>query len=186
MLHTMPTATSHRQPLPHNTPVSSLLVFQSHWHTTKGSSPLLKRLAMRSLEVIALAAAMLVIPFTIHSGMLCFDAFHEFLGRRARSPYSATSWGSVVGAVVMMAGWTLGLGRLGYLVDGGAMVGTKVQRHISWGRILGRIVIPLLLVALTGNLALEFWRRVAKPMPFVTANIVGRPDVEGGMASGFH
>jgi len=185
MLHTMPTTTAlHRQRLPHPTPVLAFRIFHGHWNTAKRSSPLLKRLVMRCLEVIALAAVMLVIPFAIHGAMLCFDDFDDFLGRRARSPYSQISWISVVGAMTMVAAWTLVLGRLGYLVDvevgeervqctGGAS-GRKTQRRVSWGRVLGRISIPLILVTLTGHLALDFLRRVAEPMPYITANVVAR------------
>lgn len=52
------------------------------------------------------------------------------------------------------------------------VVGEKEQRGVSWGRILGRIVIPLSLIVLTGHFALEFARRVSNPMPIITTTIV--------------
>lgn len=195
MLHTMPTATLHYQRLPHRTPVPALLVFHSHWNTTKRSSPLFKRLIMRSLEVIVLAAFMLVAPFAIHGAMLCFDDVYELLGRRAASPYAEISWSRVMAGVGMMAGWTLVLGRLGYLADvegeekrgpkrsDHGHVGRKMMqnRRVSWGRILGRISIPLVLVTLTGHLALEFSRRAAgRSVPsYLVSSIIGSEvDVE--------
>ncbi|KAH9871001.1 hypothetical protein J1614_006575 [Plenodomus biglobosus] len=184
MLHTMSTTASHHHltAATSDSPMTALLALQTHWHTTKRSSPPLKRLGMRSVEVVALAAAMLVVPWMVHSIMLCFSEMYEFLGRRATSPYSTNSWASVLIALVLMIGWVGVLGRLCYSVDleekgkttqrSTGVVGEKEQRGVSWGRILGRIVIPLLLIVLTGHFALEFARRVSNPMPIITANIV--------------
>jgi hypothetical protein len=127
---------------------------------------------MRVLEIIALAAAMFIVPTLIHQGVKSLDDVYELLGRRARSPYEpAIPWTSVVVAISILVVWHVWLGRMSYktVVEGkrdGGMDG------ISWGRVLGRIVIPFLLVVFGVQFAHQLFVRVTSPAPLVKGNVV--------------
>lgn len=134
---------------------------------------------MRILEALGLAVAMLLAPLTIQNVVLCLDALHEFMGRRAQSPYVPVSWVGVVFAVGFVLGWHVWLGRLSYLVvlengegkaEGNGHAKRSTERGLSWGRVLGRILVPALLIVLAGGFVWDVVCRVRDPMPFVTAN----------------
>lgn len=129
---------------------------------------MLLRLSMRLLELLALSAAMFLLPFAIHSTVQCFDHLHEFMSRRAQSPYASVSWGSIGFALLVLVGWHVALGRVGYWVvpdaTGGKGTGTG---GVTWGRVLGRIVIPLGLGVLGVQFLVQVWGRRESPMPFV-------------------
>ena len=171
---------------PHYATMSTTTSLLSTWHTRKQQSALPARLGMRSLEVISVAAAMLVIPSLIQRLVRSVDDVYELLGRRARSPYVAVSWTSIVVAVVMLLGWHLWLGRLSYRVvledSGEEEIGGGVGKgaRISWGRVLGRVVIPLLLLVAAVHFVYEIVYRAGNPAPFVTGNTV---DVDEGRST---
>ncbi|EOA86234.1 uncharacterized protein SETTUDRAFT_169334 [Exserohilum turcica Et28A] len=155
---------------------------------------------MHSLEVVGLAAAMLVIPLTMHRAVQGFDDMYEMVGRRSKSPYARMSWVNIMFAAIIMVGWHLWLGRLTYLTvleggeddqehsDADADASSSTDRRsanletraISWGRLLGRLFIPLLL----GALGLHFGYRLllratVDPRPLITRNDV---DMQEAMA----
>ncbi|KAH7071975.1 hypothetical protein BKA63DRAFT_378580, partial [Paraphoma chrysanthemicola] len=125
----------------------------NRWQHCKSISGIPLRLSMRLLEVIALAASMFVLPAGIHYIVQVFDETYEIVGRRARSPYDVPFSGvSIAIAGLISLAWHLWLGRLSYSAiveeqrDAGN--GDAKTRKISWGRILGRIVIPIALLSL--------------------------------------
>jgi hypothetical protein len=169
----------------------------SHWHVHKAESTFLKRLSMRCLEVVALAAAMLFVPFTMHRVVQGVDEVYELLGRRSQSPYVTVSWTSIAIAVFMLLGWHIWLGRLGYkAIQETASVAmddtttTPAERavphermsqeiRVSWGRILGRLVIPCLLVTLGSHFIFQIFIRIKDPRPTMTLNTVDMQEAMG-------
>lgn len=175
------------------------------WHVHKHETTFFKRLGMRSLEVVALAAAMLLVPITMQCAIQGFDEIYEILGRRARSPYEKMCWMDVLLCVVLMVGWHLWLGRLTYwtVLEGGTMemeqeknekeeksaesselVDSKEteseERRITWSRVLGRAIIPALLVTFGLQFGYQVLRRsTVDPRPLVTRNDV---DMQEAMA----
>jgi hypothetical protein len=174
-----------------------------NWHLHKRKSTFIKRLGMRSLEVIGIAASMLIIPLTMHRTVQGFDEMYEILGRRAESPYAQFSWMNISLAFLVLIGWHFWLGRLAYLtvLEGGANEEEEERREsksadsststnksgvdsgetaISWGRLLGRIVIPLLLVTLGLHFGYQICQGlIADQKPLITRNDV---DMEEAMA----
>ncbi|KAF2821173.1 hypothetical protein CC86DRAFT_110150 [Ophiobolus disseminans] len=151
------------------TTLQSLSSLSTRWHTHKKTSPLPHRLAMRILEIVALAGAMFIVPTGIHRIVQSFDEVYELLGRRARSPYTpATPWVSVLVAGVLLAGWQVCLGRLSYTavmeVEGAR------GRRSPWGRVLGRIIMPILLLSLGVHFAYQLLGAVIRPAEFVVQN----------------
>jgi hypothetical protein len=95
--------------------------------TTSPSLPF--RLLNLTLQTLLLAAALYLIPTSIHHIVLSLDTIHELLGRRARSPYAPDiPWTSVLIA------WHVWLGRMSYKASG--------KGAGAWGKVLGRIVVP--------------------------------------------
>ncbi|KAI4919146.1 hypothetical protein J4E85_009403 [Alternaria conjuncta] len=168
----------------------------SHWHVHKAETTFLKRLSMRGLEVVALAAAMLFVPVTMHRAVQGLDEIYELLGRRARSPYATTSWMSIAAAATMLLGWHIWLGRLSYrtILEAAStpletsstteekeyLKEKKVQEErISWGRILSRLVIPCLLLTLGSHFVFEIFTRIKDPRPRITLNTVDMQEAIG-------
>ena len=131
---------------------------------------------MRIVEILGLAIAMLLIPTLIHSGVRSLDSIYEILDRRARSPYAEVSWAGVGVAVVVLVGWHVWLGRLSYFVvlePAASRDDARVEgRKVSWGRILGRVVIPLLLLFLGMTFAWKIAHGVVSPKDVVVRNTV--------------
>jgi hypothetical protein len=127
---------------------------------------------MRALEITALAATMFIVPTFMHKGVTALDDVYELLGRRARSPYEVdVPWSSVVIAMVCMAGWHVWLGRLSYkTVVESSSDGLEGKGRISWGRVLGRVIIPLLLVVFGVQFAVQVVGRVVRPALLVKGN----------------
>lgn len=199
MLLTMSTTT---HPTTH--PLVSLL---SDWHITKRSTSLPKRLGMLCLEILALAAAMLVVPALMHQAVCALDVAYEQLGRRARSPWEKGKWPGIILSVAGLSMWHLWLGRLSWgvvleereekkktvkaeTVEGEKETDEKIQygdasreerkvQGISWGRILSRIVMPVLLLVLGAHFAYALVCRLRSPRPLVTRNEVDMMDVMG-------
>jgi hypothetical protein len=172
---------------------NDLLSLLTHWHLHKRETTFAKRLGMRSLEVISLAAAMLVVPATIHQGVRSLDEVYELLGRRARSPYTSISWLGIILAVVLMLGWHIWLGRLSYrtLLDKRVQYTDhayttskereqgKQEERISWGRILGRIFLPLLLLLFGLHFAFQIAQGLVSPRELVVKNTVDMQEAVG-------
>lgn len=168
---------------------NEFLSLLSHWHVRKAETTFLKRLSMRGLEVVALAAAMLLVPLTMHRAVQGLDEIYELLGRRAQSPYATTSWMSIAAAATMLLGWHIWLGRLSYRT---ILEATSIpletastteekeylkekkaqEERISWGRILSRLVIPCLLLTLGSHFVFEIFTRIKDPRPRITLNTV--------------
>ncbi|KAH9880367.1 hypothetical protein IAQ61_000658 [Plenodomus lingam] len=176
----------HTPSTPAPNPLTTLLTLQTHWHNTKRTSALPLRLFMLSLEVSALGAATLLAPTIIHALTLCFSELYELTDRRAHSPYAPRSWGSIGLALLLLGAWVLALARLAYIVDfegdrGRARGQERGREHgadgpgtrgacVSWGRIAGRIIAPVLLFVLTGDFLLGVARRVVDPMVVIVGN----------------
>ncbi|KAI4621860.1 hypothetical protein J4E80_004233 [Alternaria sp. BMP 0032] len=175
---------------------NELLSLLSHWHVRKAETTFLKRLSMRGLEVVALAAAMLFVPLTMHRAVQGLDEIYEVLGRRAQSPYATTSWMSIAAAATMLLGWHIWLGRLSYRT---ILEATSIplettstteemeylkekktqEERISWGRILSRLVIPCLLLTLGSHFVFEIFTRIKDPRPRITLNTVDMQEAIG-------
>ncbi|KAI4926840.1 uncharacterized protein J4E92_006000 [Alternaria infectoria] len=175
---------------------NEFLSLLSHWHVRKAETTFLKRLSMRGLEVVALAAAMLFVPLTMHRAVQGLDEIYELLGRRAQSPYATTSWMSIAAAATMLLGWHIWLGRLSYrtILEAASiplettstteekeyLKEKKAQEErISWGRILSRLVIPSLLLTLGSHFVFEIFTRIKDPRPRITLNTVDMQEAIG-------
>jgi hypothetical protein len=171
---------------PHTNAMLSLL---THWHSHKRKTTFFKRLGMRTLEIFALAAAMLIVPATIHQGTRSLNELYELLGRRARSPYTSFTWFSIFLAVALMLGWHIWLCRLSCHTileplsirpkGDEATAYEEAKRRISWGRVLGRVVVPFLLLVLGMQFAWEIGRGVVKPKEMVVGNTVDMQEAVG-------
>ncbi|RMZ70073.1 hypothetical protein GMOD_00000118 [Pyrenophora seminiperda CCB06] len=195
MLLTMSTTTSTTSPL---------LSLLSDWHLVKRSTTPPKRLGMLSLEVLALAAAMLVVPLFMHQAVCALDVLYEHLGRRARSPWEREKWLSVLLGVGGLSVWCLCLARLSWgvvldrEVEGEKTTSTltttttaEVERRVEGPQgmehhdaarnqgILSRIIIPFFLIVLASHFAYALASRLRCPRPFVTRNEVDMMDVMG-------
>ncbi|EMD62330.1 hypothetical protein COCSADRAFT_172804 [Bipolaris sorokiniana ND90Pr] len=174
-----------------------------NWHLHKRETTLFRRLGMHSLEIAGLSTAMLIIPLIMHRVVQGFDEMYDILGRRAKSPYAQLSWVNIAFAFVMLVGWHLWLGRLTYLTvlesdvdeekDDGrkdeiTALSSSAERSkngsgkggISWSRILGRILIPLLLVTLGLHFGYQVCRQlIADTRPLITRNDVDMQEAMG-------
>lgn len=150
---------------------SSLLPLPETWHLNKLSAPLPKRLAMSLFELILVAAAMFIVPTILHKGVQSFDDLNELLGRRAGSPYSSGLWSSVVIAVGLLVVWHVCLGRLSYKMVFEDRTGRKdekaASRGFSWGLVLGRIIIPLLILVLGVHFGFQVLSALAFSRPLI-------------------
>jgi hypothetical protein len=147
----------------------SLDSLSTRWQHDKKTAPFAQRLGMRVLEVIALAASMYLIPTLIHHVVQSLDDVYELLGRRARSPYTpSTPWQSIAIALTFLLAWHTWLGRLSYktIIEDN----NSSKTHTSWGRILSRIVIPIVLVSSGVHFTYEVYSRLAQPAPLVVQN----------------
>jgi cell division protein FtsB len=144
----------------------------SRWQQRKETAGFPQRLGMRIIEITILAAAMFIIPTTIHRIVQSLDEVYELLGRRARSPYAqAVPWTSALVATVLLLGWHVWLGRLSYkTIIEDQQKTSESKKRVSWDRILGRIVIPLLLLSYGVHFAYQLFHRLANPAPLVTRN----------------
>ncbi|KAF1945184.1 hypothetical protein EJ02DRAFT_339087 [Clathrospora elynae] len=177
-------------------PSSQILDTLSRWHSTKREANLIKRLGMRTLEIIAIALAMLVLPATIHRIIQSLDGAYDILGRTARSPHTTVPWISIVIAAVVLLGWHVWLVRLSYMTivedtagpkedsgtyqtDGSEDMRRKPEEGVSWGRVLGRIVIPSLLLVLGVQFTYQLLHRTVHPKELVTSNMVDMQEAVG-------
>jgi hypothetical protein len=165
---------------PRSGPLRTLENLSSSWQQRKQYAAIPQRLVMRLLEVIALAGAMFIVPTSIHRAVQSVDEVYELLGRRARSPYgSSSSWMSVIVAAVLLTGWHVWLGRLSHkaILEDESEV-SKERRSSSWGRILGRIVVPLLLLSFGVHFSYQLLDKFVHPAPFITPNVNGGREIQ--------
>jgi hypothetical protein len=130
----------------------------SQWNTYRRTTSLPTRLLMRILELLLLTAAFYILPTFLHHIVQSIDDLYDILGRTARSPYTAVSGVSVGVGILVVLGWHVWLGRLGYkaMLDGGK---EGVGRTGSWGRVLGRVVMPVFLVVFGIQFGYQVLRR---------------------------
>ncbi|KAF2800984.1 hypothetical protein K505DRAFT_355234 [Melanomma pulvis-pyrius CBS 109.77] len=116
-------------------------------------------LLYRPLKLVVQAGAFVFASKFIHQLVQCLDEIYDATGRRSRSKFEKVQWGRVVLGVLLLAGWQVWLARLSGMVvveegRGGGQGddrGLEKQREefttgVSWGRILGRILVPAFLV----------------------------------------
>lgn len=117
-------------------------------------------LLYKPLKLVAQAGAFVFLSKFIHQLVQCLDEIYDATGRRSRSKFEKLQWGRVVLGVLLLAGWQVWLVRLSGMVvveeegkgrgqgddHGPEKQGEKSKTSVSWGRILGRILIPAFLV----------------------------------------
>jgi hypothetical protein len=171
----------------------SLRPLSTRWHLLKTRATHPQLLVLWSAELFFLTFLLYVLASTMHAVVQCFDVLYALLGRQARSPFVAGGLLGSVGvavSVVFVGAWSLWLGRLSYcaVFDGveekregeeeeegegqgqGHGQGEKARKGVSWGRVLGRLVVPLFLVGSMLRFVYVVAERVAEPLPFITAN----------------
>ena len=132
---------------------------------------------------------MFLVSRTIHGIVHDFDILQEITGRRARSPFEPhVRWGrGVIVALGLLILWHEVLRRLSYRIvskdnaDGNAVVKKTEQEEkralldMSWEIVLGRVIIPGLLLVF---LVLLMWRvvRYGDTREMITANTVSPTD----------
>lgn len=82
--------------------------------------------------------------------------------------------------VVLLVGWHIWLGRLSYKT----IVEDDGKVESSWGRILGRIVVPLLLLSFGVYFGIQVFGRMVSPIPYVTGNVNDAKEVERELGDG--
>jgi len=167
----------------HHQPSSDLLKtlenLSSSWQRRKQHAAVPQQLGMRVFEIIALAGAIFIVAAAVHRIVQSIDAVYELMGRRARSPYASSSpWMSVMVAIVLLTAWHVWLGRLSYKAILKDESDVSNQRRSSWGRILGRIVVPLLLLSFGVHFLYGLFDSFTHPMPFVIPNINDGNEIE--------
>jgi membrane protease YdiL (CAAX protease family) len=107
--------------------------------TSKPPVPLFSRLALPILKFFLLTASLYIVPTLIHTAVRALDSLYEILGRRSRSPYTLST---ILAASALLVAWHVWVGRLSYktIVEG------KRRGGVSWGRVLGRVIVPGVLV----------------------------------------
>jgi hypothetical protein len=170
---------------------NDLLSLLTHWHIHKRETSFIRRQGMRSLEVVGLTAAILIVPTIIHQGVQSLDEVYELLGRKARSPYATLSWLGIAIAVVLMLGWHIWLGRLSYRAVLETPRSPKeyeiandederiIEERISWARIFGRIIIPSLLLSLGIHFAWKLGQGLVTPKELMVKNTVDMQEAIG-------
>lgn len=118
------------------------------------------------LKLLFLTLATYILPTLIHRMTLSFSCLYDLLSRRARSPFAPEpSWADIVTAGVVFLAWHVWLVRLSYF---GIMEGRK--KGVSWGRVLGRIVVPGGLLLLGVGFGVEVRKRTGGEVAFVKGN----------------
>jgi membrane protease YdiL (CAAX protease family) len=112
---------------------------QSTTTQPSSTSPLLSRLALPILKFLLLTASLYIVPTLIHTAVRALDALYELQGRRSRSPYTLST---ILAASALLVAWHVWVGRLSYktIVEG------KRRGGVSWGRVLGRVIVPGILI----------------------------------------
>ena len=108
--------------------------------------PLLTRLARSILSLVALTIALYILPTFIQHIAHSLSALSALTGRRARTAFEDIPASSVVVGVAVLAVWHGVLAGLSYY--------SVRRRDGSWGRVLGRVVVPGVLL---GGLMVRVW-----------------------------
>ncbi|OAL03054.1 hypothetical protein IQ06DRAFT_303666 [Phaeosphaeriaceae sp. SRC1lsM3a] len=106
------------------------------------------RLFLTIIKFTALTASMYFIPTFMHSIVRSLDDVYELLGRRAQT--TEVSWLGLGIATVVLAAWHVWLGRMSYVAVG---------RGKGWGKVLGRIVLPVAIGAMGLGFGYAIWER---------------------------
>ena len=136
-------------------------------------------LSLLFLKIAGVALAMLLLPRTMQMGVQCVDEMYETLGRRARSPWKTDTggfgviWGVILMLVLHGALWRVSYGCV--LDERGRDVqedGSDDQKNrgVTWGRVLVRIVVPVLLYGGLCSIIWTLWGGGGRE--YVTANTV--------------
>ena len=136
-------------------------------------------LSLLFLKIAGVALAMLLLPRTMQMGVQCVDEMYETLGRRARSPWKTDTggfgviWGVILMLVLHGALWRVSYGCV--LDERGRDVqedGSDDQKNrgVTWGRVLVRIVVPVLLYGGLCSMIWTLWGGGGRE--YVTANTV--------------
>ncbi|KAH8723656.1 hypothetical protein GQ44DRAFT_620017 [Phaeosphaeriaceae sp. PMI808] len=176
-------------PAPHQQPSLNPNTLSSQWQQTRKNAGAPFRLSMRFIEVVVLAATMFIVSTSIHFAVQSLDSVYKALDRRARSPFTSSNpWTSIVIASVLLVGWHACLGRMSYravMEDSSEGLDSSVKKPheggskgVSWGRVLGRIVVPLLLLSFTVHFTYFFLDRLRSPATFVVPNINDVKEIE--------
>lgn len=172
MLSTMSTA----HPSPQN--LHSLF---PQWHVKRRNASFIKRLGMRCIELLFVAAAMFILPSLINGVVQSLDSFYELMGRRAQSPFvDIVPWGRIFVAIGSLLGWHIWLGWLSYQValerDKKATRNheEKTEERVSWGRVLEWVRMPLLIFVCGCYLGYEFVGRLMSPLPLIVWESAGQ------------
>jgi hypothetical protein len=113
----------------------------------------------------------------IHYFVQCLDEIHDATGRRSRSKFEVVSWGRIVFGMGLLVGWHVCIVRLSLLSasqieddkSGGAMGheregGGKREKSVTWGHVLGRVLIPAFLVSSSAVWSVQLTGRLFFPL----------------------
>ena len=94
----------------------------------------------------------------VHYFVQCLDEIYDVTGRKSRSKFEGVKLGRIVLGVGLLLGWHVWIVRLSVvstsaLDEGGKEEGARdegdergIRKRVSWGRILGRVLVPAFLV----------------------------------------
>ncbi|KAF2708661.1 hypothetical protein K504DRAFT_352932, partial [Pleomassaria siparia CBS 279.74] len=129
---------------------------------------------------IARACIFILLSRLTHQLVRCFDSVYDATSRRSRTEFEAVPWGRLAVGAVLLVSWHVWLARLSHVAivearvrgeaerggRGGQVLESRAdeEKSVSWGRILGRVLVPLFLacsgvvwsVKLTARLLLLF------------------------------
>jgi len=111
-------------------------------------------LLFNTVKLLVQACAFFLVSKSIHSLVHSLDAVYDTVGRRSRTKFERVEWGRLVLGVTLLVGWHVLLVKLSILssdfsvgkevLDEEERVGKSTK--LSWGRLLGRVVIPAVLI----------------------------------------
>jgi hypothetical protein len=145
-------------------PVDDGVHHNAHAHTSSGS--ILTTLFWNLATFMTQAFSFVFFSKAVHYFVQCLDEIYDATGRRSRSKFEGVKWGRIVFGVGLLIGWHVWIVRLSVVSasrveEGGKeeMEGyggegekrEKREKRVSWGRILGRVLVPAFLV-LSGTL----------------------------------
>ncbi|KAJ4289036.1 hypothetical protein N0V90_011378 [Kalmusia sp. IMI 367209] len=134
----------------------------SRWRLARSNAHFAQRTAMRLLELCLAALALVVVPSTIQFFVRSLDTLYEVVGRRARSTFDELAWSSLVVGGGALVAWHAVLVALSYK----AIIEKSVERKkgYTWGKILGRVLVPAYLVVALVGLFSTLASRIATPI----------------------
>jgi hypothetical protein len=145
--------------------------------SNRGPTSILTTVSWNVATFMTQALSFIFLSKFIHYFVQCLDEIHDATGRRSRSKFEVISWGRIVFGLGMLVGWHVCIVRLSLLSaskledeeDGGTMGddgegGAKREKSISWGRILGRVLIPAFLVSSSAMWSVQLTGRLFFPL----------------------